>query len=269
MRNAFWLSYLFLAACPEPDVIHMISPVQKDVTDFKDIYRLFPMEMPLTKEVVMANSEYETEWRAAVSRGDLSTARNALAKMTMNDFTYRMQNDSLRARKNNLLSVNALCQSAAIDGGANAISVYHIYEEYMIRIENAINTADLEEIENNILISYCNLVVESQMGEYSPIVVKAIKYLYAHYDASLTLSGVAKGIHCSESHLSRCFCKETGKTLREYLNEIRIKQAISILESTNYSITEVAASTGFSSYAKFSVEFKKITGTSASKYQKN
>ena len=39
------------------------------------------------------------------------------------------------------------------------------------------------------------------------------------------------------------------------------------MPSTRFPITEIALMVGFSSYAKFSVEFKKYTGMSAREYK--
>jgi AraC-like DNA-binding protein len=83
----------------------------------------------------------------------------------------------------------------------------------------------------------------------------------------LTVQKVAAEIHCSKSYLSRRFCSETGQTMGQFLNRHRVQQAAKLLTSQRISITEVAELVGFSSYPKFSVEFKKWMGMSASLYQ--
>ena len=124
----------------------------------------------------------------------------------------------------------------------------------------------MELLIQRILETYCKLVTDSFNKDFSPLIKKAITYIYTHYDQPVTLHMTAEAISCGESHLSRCFHKETGKTFKAYLNEYRIKQAISLLETEYYHITDIAMTVGFSSYTKFSVAFKQYTGMCASDY---
>lgn len=228
-----------------------------------------PDDVYPTKEEIQLNYDSELKWRAAISRGDSKSAKKAFLEMASNDFLYRTPANPFRTIKNILLSVNALCRAAAIDGGASAISVHQTHEAYAILIESASNTMDLEKIERRIFDAYCNLVIDSHTKNYSPVVANAIQYLYNYYELPLSLKTVAKEIHCSEGHLSRIFQKETGKTLGAYLNELRIEQSISLLKLHPENITDVALSVGFSSYTKFSIEFKKYTGKCATDYLKS
>ena len=50
------------------------------------------------------------------------------------------------------------------------------------------------------------------------------------------------------------------------MNRLRIEKAEGILKTGDFPVMEVAIMTGFSSYAKFSVEFKKYTGKTAREY---
>ena len=125
---------------------------------------------------------------------------------------------------------------------------------------------ELDVLILRILETYCKLVRTSIGNEFSPLVKKAISYIYTHYDQPLTLHMTAEAVSCGESHLSRCFHKETGKTFKAYVNEYRISQAVSLLETELYQITDIALLVGFSSYTKFSVVFKQIMGMSASEY---
>ena len=264
--NALWLGYHLLTTMPDP----YLPPTEMTVANnlLKDVAptRLFNMHSFLSDSEIQSNYHYESLWRSAISRGDLKAAQKAYADLSKHTFAYRMPTNPLRIKKNILFSLNTLCRAAAIDGGADAIKVHKTHESYLMRTENATTVSEINGIENTLLATYCDLVIHSQTKNFSPIVAKAINYLYGHYDEALSLSIVARKIHCSEGHLSRIFQKETTKTLGIYLNQLRITQALSLLKLRQYSISDIALAVGFSSYNKFSIEFKKYTGKSATQY---
>ena len=60
----------------------------------------------------------------------------------------------------------------------------------------------------------------------------------------------------------------TGKTLRSYVKEQRIKKAIELLLSTEDTLTQIAYSCGFSSQSYFSNAFKKKMNCTPREYVK-
>ncbi len=72
----------------------------------------------------------------------------------------------------------------------------------------------------------------------------------------------------STSWFIRNFKLYTGSTPLNYILNIRISNAQSLLENTKYNITEIAAITGYDNPLYFSRLFKKQTGLSPSEYRK-
>ena len=270
--NALWLSYHLLTTMPDTSLIPVITfstfeDTSKDSIS-ASISEHFNTNLFLSPSEIQTNYEHEIQWRTAISQGNLKAAKQHLGRLLGYNFSYRNPTHPLRTKKNILFSLNTLCRAAAIDGGADSIRVHQTHELYLMRIEKAKTVSEINSIENSLPAAYCQLVLESHTKNLSPIVAKAVHYLYAHYDEPLSLQYVAKEIHCSEGHLSRSFQGETGKTLRTYLNELRVKQAIALLSVSQQSISDIALTVGFSSYNKFSIEFKKYTGKSATEYIK-
>ena len=59
-----------------------------------------------------------------------------------------------------------------------------------------------------------------------------------------------------------------NKTLREFVEERRIKKAIDLLFTNNYQLSEIAYECGFSSQSYFCYAFKRYTGTTPKQYIK-
>ena len=96
-----------------------------------------------------------------------------------------------------------------------------------------------------------------------------IRYVYNNYSEELTLSKIARLVNMNPSYFSRCFKKTTGIGLMDYVNNIRIKNAVSLISDTNMSLTEIAHACGYNNQSYFCRQFQKIIGCSASKYRNN
>lgn len=82
------------------------------------------------------------------------------------------------------------------------------------------------------------------------------KYILAHLDRPLSLSGIAGKFHCSLSSLRRKFLSETGITPGEYIVRSRISRAMYELSRNEKSIGEIAEYCGYSSIQAFSRAFR-------------
>jgi two-component system response regulator YesN len=108
--------------------------------------------------------------------------------------------------------------------------------------------------------------LDEQMGPIEQI-GRTISYMEQHYGEKLSLNYMADMVSFSPEHFSRLFRRETGETYINYLNNIRMKQAVILLETTDKKVYEVAEETGFSSLNYFSTLFKKKFGISPYNYQ--
>ncbi len=91
-------------------------------------------------------------------------------------------------------------------------------------------------------------------------IFKARDILDAHYDEKLTIKSLARKVAMNECYLKKGFKTLTGSTIHEYIAARRIATAKHMLQTEGRSVTEVAASLGYSSISHFSTAFKKATG---------
>lgn len=95
-----------------------------------------------------------------------------------------------------------------------------------------------------------------------------IHFMESHYHHKITLHKLAGLTGLTPSYFGQAFRRITGKTPLEYLNNIRVDQALLWMEQ-GFSISESAAKAGFNEPFYFSRVFKKIKGTSPSDYLKS
>lgn len=89
------------------------------------------------------------------------------------------------------------------------------------------------------------------------IIQRALKYIDGHLTEDLRLESVAKSVSLSSIHFHNIFKAAVGMTLREYVEQQRIKKAVNLLITTDCCLTEIAFACGFSSQSYFSYVFKR------------
>ena len=98
---------------------------------------------------------------------------------------------------------------------------------------------------------------------------KTIKYIKENLTCDLSLAAVSDYAGFSQIHFHNCFKSSTGKTLRDFVEDLRIKKASNMLISTDKTLTQIAYECGFSSQSYFNCAFKRKTGLTPREYSKH
>lgn len=96
---------------------------------------------------------------------------------------------------------------------------------------------------------------------------KARLYMEEHFREAITLEHLAHLTHWDKFYFSHQFSKAYGISPINYLLEQRIEHSKQLLCTTDYSITQIAEYSGFSSQNYFSQIFRKNTGISPRVYR--
>jgi len=91
-----------------------------------------------------------------------------------------------------------------------------------------------------------------------------------NYMEDLTRDKLAEMTHMERFRFSRTFNKHFGKSVKSYLNSVRVNNAAELLSNNHdLSITEIAVSVGYSSVTHFEKVFKEIYGMSPMTHRRN
>lgn len=97
---------------------------------------------------------------------------------------------------------------------------------------------------------------------------KAILFIEENLDQKLILKDIAEKAHFSPYHFHRLFSVVMGETVNHFITRKRIEKAAAVfLNRKQYSVTEVAEKTGFSSLSTFSRAFKRFYGLSPQEFK--
>lgn len=103
---------------------------------------------------------------------------------------------------------------------------------------------------------------------YSMEIAGALQYMRGNFARDLSLQEVSGHINLSPGYLSSLFKKELNVNFTEYLNELRIDKAKTLLAGTYLKSYEIAEKVGFADSAYFSRVFKKVTGSGPNEFRR-
>ena len=96
---------------------------------------------------------------------------------------------------------------------------------------------------------------------------RAMRYIErTHLKPEFSLQQAAREACCSEPYFRRLFRQRYGISPKQYVIALRMQHAAALLRAGYHSLQEVAGLCGYEDYKYFSVEFKRFTGVSPSKY---
>lgn len=111
-----------------------------------------------------------------------------------------------------------------------------------------------------------NTAARTETSDYIEKIKNLIFINYANPD--FKIEDLSFMINLSHSYLCSIFKKETHISLKKYLCDIRMEQALDLLLNSELSVKEIAFQTGFTDSLYFSKSFKKQYGVSPSEYRK-
>ena len=127
----------------------------------------------------------------------------------------------------------------------------------------------LASLLNDLLLLICRQQEQDrQPGSIQDEIIEAIAYLSEHYNQDISVSEYAKTRHISTNHFIRSLKQYTGMTPKQYIVSLRMTNAQMLLESSSYTIQEIADFVGYGDALYFGRLFKREMGMTPSQYRK-
>lgn len=125
-------------------------------------------------------------------------------------------------------------------------------------------------VEHLLLDVFHQFLEQKTKGRKVPAWAKELKdMIQDQMDTNLTLKAISKDLDIHPAYLSREFSKYFDNlSFGEYIRKRRIEKSLELLQTTNYSLTEIAYLTGFSDQSHFTRTFKQQVGKNPSVYRK-
>lgn len=100
------------------------------------------------------------------------------------------------------------------------------------------------------------------------ILRRAIEFINDSLDRNITLAEIAAQIEMSPYHFARMFKYSTGLAPHQYVLNLKIDRAKTLLSETSLPLAEIAYRLGFASQSHFTAMFRRLTSTTPKAYRK-
>lgn len=106
-------------------------------------------------------------------------------------------------------------------------------------------------------VKYAEKVEEPHVAQ---LLSQAVRYMYENMAAIVKISDIAEHLYISARHLNRLFRQFYNSTPGDFLLDIRLKHAMTLLVKHQLKVSEVSAQCGFADPSYFARVFKKVYG---------
>ncbi len=111
--------------------------------------------------------------------------------------------------------------------------------------------------------------IDIHSDDYSPCIFRALQFIKQNLSIQLTVAEISQNVFVSKSTLSKYFQKELSFSVKEYVEDTVMAEAMQLLSKTKLPILTVSERLGFSDQCYFSKCFKKKFGKSPREFRKN
>lgn len=116
-----------------------------------------------------------------------------------------------------------------------------------------------------ILQRILELILErSQQPKLDVRIHRAVQFMHAHYDQTITIEQVAEMVHLNPVYFGALFKRALSATFKQYLTSIRLNHAEHLLRNGEHTVSQAALLCGFSDVFYFSKIFKENRGVTPS-----
>ncbi|WP_127584905.1 response regulator [Paenibacillus koleovorans] len=143
------------------------------------------------------------------------------------------------------------------------------WKDMEVQWAELLNSYTMDEIAAFIIDKLEVLFAHTQEQKGKSLKVKmAIEYIREHYAEAISVVEIAAYLDIRSTYLSTLFKKETGTTLSEYIESIRMERAKELLKDGHLRINEIAEMLGYNNANYFASVFNKVVGTYPSEYRR-
>ncbi len=148
---------------------------------------------------------------------------------------------------------------------------YHVLFEEILSVWNKKNVSYKHEASAILCRIFSELYKDNKkLYNSKSKIALSIQYINENcLKNDFSLTNVAKKSFISDTYLRKLFKAELGVSPKQYVIHRRINYAASLIISGYHTLQEISELCGYNDYKHFSVEFKKVMGTSPSKYSYN
>ncbi len=200
---------------------------------------------------------YQEERRIldAVKSGNVEEAVRLSKEMDAN--IGRLGESETEHWRNLSIVVATLCARAAIEAGVMPAEAYRLSGFYINKSTACKDVTQILIYRNHVIEELAKRVRQQKEKRHTSSYTERCKdYIYGHYREKIYLDDIADTLGISSSYLSRLFKKETGISLQDFINDVRVEKAANLLVYSKEPLAKIAEYVNFPTQSYFGKIFK-------------
>lgn len=177
--------------------------------------------------------------------------------------------DPLNQTRYLAVALTTLACRAAMDGGVPEHVAYAISDNFIQEIDRITEPQKVSQRTGEILLGFCRAVQRYRLGEHSPAVRKCCEYMGLHLHSKLSLEQLGSVCNLSPNYISDLFHKEFGMGAMQYFQLQKLMYAKHLLQTTDYSISEISAQLAYPSHSNFTQRFRQTYGITPAQFRQS
>lgn len=253
-------------ASPDDFSVKFLTPYNEMAND---LLQYFAEPTPvISSKMIEDRYKAENEFLLYVAQGNDVKAQFAFHNFLQYQITPRFK-DPVRNIKNLTIVLNTLCRKTVENCNVHPIHIDDTSRDFAIRVEKINSTKDGLKLQKTIIRKYCLLVTNHSLTGYSPLIQRVINHIDMNLSEALSLRQLSELFSINSSYLSSTFGKEMGITITNYINQQKVRFAITLLNKTDDQIQDIASQVGIHDVNYFIKVFKKIVGMTPKEYRES
>ncbi|WMT43025.1 helix-turn-helix domain-containing protein [Paenibacillus sp. D2_2] len=140
--------------------------------------------------------------------------------------------------------------------------------DYRLASGSLIQTIDeLQQWASELISEFRSEMQDDLSRHRKSLVAQVQQYIQSHLSADLCLQTIADRVHLHPVYLSKVYKKETGENMTEYVYQLRMDKALSLLNNRELKVYEVAEQVGYNNPAYFIRVFKNHFNVTPQEYR--
>lgn len=126
---------------------------------------------------------------------------------------------------------------------------------------------ELMEILRSLGLECIDALLEDKMHRSQGVVQSVNAYIREHYREALTIKKLAKVFYLHPVYLGQLLLKKNGVHFNEMIHNLRIEEAVKLLQEGKLNNGEIAERVGYANYGQFLKQFEKRLQMSPNEYK--
>lgn len=179
-----------------------------------------------------------------------------------------LSDDDIQNYRYHFVISTALITRFCVEGGLNKDQAYTLSDIYIRKMDKLNAVEEINMLHREMVLVFARIMKDLKKTLASSKYIRScIEYISNNFTHPLKIKQIADNIGLSEKYLSSLFKKETGMSLVNYIEKVRLQEACRMLVYTDYSYGEISDSLCFSSQSYFIKVFKRCYGLTPLKYR--